>query len=141
MTKPDQPHITVSSGLRGFYAVHIARDEGGLWEPVETAPLAHPTFEAAEIDARQWAEMEGLPYHRPNSDKPLTFFHANPIIPNGQMALVMLTESGPDTIWIGPTAEVPAEALANADEAHVSPTTYTQLAAKLAATGKGVPFH
>lgn len=140
MTAPDR-HITVTSGLRGYYAVSVERTPDGLWEPIDIGMFAYDDFASAERDAKIWAKNEKLEYRPPNSGKPLSFFQSNPVIPAGYMALVKLTDTGPDSFWYGRMAEVPADSMGEADEAHVNPATYEQLAAKLAATGKGAFFH
>ena len=140
MTRP-KTYITITSGPNGFHPVKIRRLEDSSYVPVETGPLPSPTLAGAIEHGIAWADKEDLYFFEPGGKEGLFYFQANPVIPHGQMALVKLTEAGPETIWFGPTTEAPEDALQLADEAHVHSGTYAALAAKLESTGKGVPCH
>jgi hypothetical protein len=140
MTRPET-YITITSGPGGFHPIKVRLLEDNICVPVETGPLAAPSLAEAIEYGILWADEEDLCFFEPGDGKGLFHFHANAVIPKGMMALVKLTETGPETIWFGPTNETPEDALQLADEAHVHPDTYAALAAKLEATGKGVPCH
>lgn len=59
-TKATRNYVTVTSGLRGFFAVIVSVDEDGFEEPWITSPLSFDTYDRAADDARRWAEGEGL---------------------------------------------------------------------------------
>jgi hypothetical protein len=58
--------ITVTEGMSGFFAVHMwlnqEEDCGDFWEPYDSGIGRYATREEAEVEARQWAEMEGMEY-------------------------------------------------------------------------------
>lgn len=55
-------YITVTSGLRGYFAVLVEQGDDGFTEPVQSSPFAYPTKEEAEKDGRNWAASEELPF-------------------------------------------------------------------------------
>ncbi len=67
---PNPPdYITVTSGLRGFFCVYVVwetYDTGdgryAGYEPFLTSPISHDTREAAEVEAREWADAEGVEF-------------------------------------------------------------------------------
>jgi hypothetical protein len=56
-------YITVTSGIRGYFAVMI--DNG---EPHSTGIGSYETPEIAATEARSWAEAEGLRFIEPGKD-------------------------------------------------------------------------
>lgn len=58
--------ITVTEGMSGFFAVHMWYNtedfEYGFWEPYDTGIGRYANRELAVIEAKEWAEMEGLEY-------------------------------------------------------------------------------
>jgi len=64
-------------------------------------------------------------------------FLVNPLIPDGMMALVQIVDGHAEVIWYGPCRAVPETLFEQAEQTHVSQTTYDQIAAKAEATGKG----
>ena len=69
----------------------------------------------------------------------MNVFKVNPLLPDGVIALVVMTPMGVDTIWIGAMADTPEMEFNRADEAHVNERMYAQIAARAEATGKGIP--
>lgn len=60
--KKETYYITVTSGLRGYFAVLIAQEtETGFCEPVQTSPFSYNNYKKARQDAEIWAKAEGLP--------------------------------------------------------------------------------
>lgn len=60
MSPPRKPYyITITSGMRGWFAVMID-DNDGFPEPVQTGIGSYKTSEGAMREAREWAEAEGL---------------------------------------------------------------------------------
>lgn len=53
-------YITVTHGLRGYFAVMVVRDPDGFEEPMQTSPVTGRTREDAVKDAIAWAEAEGM---------------------------------------------------------------------------------
>lgn len=70
------PYITVSSGLRGFYAVLVVWEEqGGYEEPYMTGPGSYATEKEAVPEAVAWARDEGIAFKLQGYDdkgKPLS---------------------------------------------------------------------
>ena len=56
--------ISVTSGMRGFFAVMLwwNPEYGGFWEPWQSGIGSYATEEEAIVDAKEWAEAEGLEY-------------------------------------------------------------------------------
>lgn len=59
--KKEKYHITVSRGMRGYFAVMLAEDEDGFIEPVQTSPITCRTYAEAKRDAEMWAAAEMIP--------------------------------------------------------------------------------
>lgn len=56
-------YVSVTSGMRGFFAVLLTWDaEGRFYEPWNTGIGSYESSEEAAVEARQWAEAEGLEY-------------------------------------------------------------------------------
>jgi len=58
--------ITVTSGVSGFFAVHMwlnteEKDLGPFWEPYDTGFGRYATREEAAREAKQWALSEDMP--------------------------------------------------------------------------------
>lgn len=72
MAASQRPYVTVTSGMRGHYAVLMwfndEDDHGnkieGFWEPLQTGDGSYRTTEGAEREARDWAQAEGLEFRR-----------------------------------------------------------------------------
>ena len=64
--KPDRKkmRVTVTHGLRGYFAVLLwwNPEYGGFWEPWESGIGSYTTKSAAEEEAKDWAEAEGVEY-------------------------------------------------------------------------------
>lgn len=63
----DKPnYVSVTHGMRGWFAVMLwwNPDLGGFWEPWQTGCGSYATPEEAEVEARAWAEDEGLEFKR-----------------------------------------------------------------------------
>jgi hypothetical protein len=59
-----KPYITVSSGMRGFYAVLMCWDKvDQFYEPYNTGIGSYKTKREAVIEAKEWADAEGVEYH------------------------------------------------------------------------------
>jgi hypothetical protein len=58
--------ITVTEGMSGWFAVHMwlneEEDFGPFWEPYDTGYARYTTREAAEDEAREWADQTGMEY-------------------------------------------------------------------------------
>lgn len=59
---PGYPHITVTNGMSGHFAVMIWWNPDGFPEPYNTADDRHPDKTSAIRDARIWAEAENLEF-------------------------------------------------------------------------------
>lgn len=59
-----EPYITVYKSISGWKAIHLwwNPDMGGFWEPWQTGIGYYATAMEAEVEARAWAEAEGLEY-------------------------------------------------------------------------------
>jgi hypothetical protein len=59
-----RPYVTVTSGMRGFFAVLLMwnPDHGGFWEPWTTSDSSFPTPDGAIEDAKAWADAEDLEF-------------------------------------------------------------------------------
>lgn len=64
-----KPYITITHGLRGYYAVHLYWNGDGFWEPWATGTGSYATQEEAEPEARRWALDEDVDF-MPPSPKP-----------------------------------------------------------------------
>lgn len=56
--------VTYQHGVRGYFAVLMVYDED-MHVPFNTGAESWRTPEFAEADARQWAEVEEIPYISP----------------------------------------------------------------------------
>lgn len=54
--------ISVSQGMSGHFAVLMAWNKEGFYEPWNTGFGRYSTREEAAREAREWAEAEGLEY-------------------------------------------------------------------------------
>jgi len=58
-----KPFVTVSSGMRGSFAVLVFWDkEGGIWDVWQTGIGSYPTALGAIQEAHDWADAEGLEF-------------------------------------------------------------------------------
>lgn len=62
--------ITVTQGLRGWFAVHITTDEDGCMAPESSGFGSFSSPEGAYEEAQAWAQCEGLPFVAVNSNQP-----------------------------------------------------------------------
>lgn len=58
----NKPYVTVTSGLRGYFAVLMWWNPEGFWEPWNTSDFSSSKYEDAVQDARDWAQAEGIEY-------------------------------------------------------------------------------
>lgn len=58
------PHITVTQGMSGWFAVMLwwNPEMGGFPEPYQTGIGRYCTREEAKIEAKEWSEAEGLEF-------------------------------------------------------------------------------
>lgn len=70
----------------------------------------------------------------------LNVFVKNAVVPDRHIALVVITDGQPETIWYGLVVDIPEAEFNRADEAHVSAWTYDRIAERAEATGKGYPL-
>lgn len=54
--------ISVSQGMRGHFAVLMAWNKEGFYEPWNTGFGSYATREEAALEAQQWAEAEELEF-------------------------------------------------------------------------------
>lgn len=61
----EYPHVTITHGMRGFFAVliHWNTDLGGFAEPWNSGIGSYRSSAEAEPEARGWAEAEGIPFY------------------------------------------------------------------------------
>lgn len=59
-----EPYITITSGMSGYFAVHLwwNTDLGGFYEPWETGIGRYATIEEAIEEARDWAINEEMQF-------------------------------------------------------------------------------
>jgi hypothetical protein len=55
-------YVTVTHGLRGYFAVLIIVEPNGFYEPYQTGIGIYNTREDAEPEAREWARNEEIEY-------------------------------------------------------------------------------
>lgn len=57
-------YVTVTCGIRGWFAVMMwwNQELGGFWEPWNTGDGSYATAREAEVDAKCWAEAEGIEF-------------------------------------------------------------------------------
>lgn len=55
-------YITVTRGMRGYFAVHVTWNLEGFWEPQQSGVGSYATAEEAEVEAKMWARSEGLEF-------------------------------------------------------------------------------
>jgi len=62
---PHAPFVTVSEGMRGWFAVVMwwNPDLGGFWEPWQTSPESFDEKQDAVESARNWAVADGLAFY------------------------------------------------------------------------------
>lgn len=59
--KPYAPYVTITSGLRGYFAVLVVWCENG-YEPWQSGIGSYKTREEAIPEAEDWAESEGIEF-------------------------------------------------------------------------------
>lgn len=60
-----RPYVTVTSGMRGWFAVLMTWNENdgdGFYEPEQTGVGSYASSELASREAKSWAEDEGVEY-------------------------------------------------------------------------------
>lgn len=70
-----KPHVTITRGIRGYYAVFLRWCEAtekhpGFWEPLNTGVGSYETAEEAAPEAIMWADAEGVEYRAPKDIEP-----------------------------------------------------------------------
>ncbi len=63
MAKP--PYITITNGLRGYFAVLVILSDDGFEEPGQTGVGSYKTAEEAIPEATSWARDEGIEFVSP----------------------------------------------------------------------------
>lgn len=58
-----EPYISVTKGMRGWFAVQYWWNPEGFTEPWTSSPISFSTKAEAEADAITWAEAEELECH------------------------------------------------------------------------------
>src|ERR1043166_7398834 len=53
-------YITVTSGMSGFFAVHVWWNPEGFWEPYQTGIGRYRTSAEAWTEARAWSESDAI---------------------------------------------------------------------------------
>jgi hypothetical protein len=56
------PYITITKGMRGWFAVMIWWNPEGFEEPYQTGIGSYKWPEQAEPEARDWADAEGIEF-------------------------------------------------------------------------------
>lgn len=64
--------IAVTSGMRGYFAVHMRVDESGCPGPECSGPGSYGSPDGAQREAREWAQSECIPYTYEGVDLPKT---------------------------------------------------------------------
>jgi hypothetical protein len=67
MSKENKPFITVTHGCSGYFAVLLTwevfdDDHDGCYTPEQTGIGRYADKDKAEIEAKEWAECEEIPY-------------------------------------------------------------------------------
>jgi hypothetical protein len=64
MNTPEHPdHISVTSGMSGYFAVHVSwNTEDECWEPYNTGLGRYKTYKEAADEGKRWAVDEGIEY-------------------------------------------------------------------------------
>jgi hypothetical protein len=60
MNEDRAPFVTVTSGMRGYFAVLMTCAEDGYWEPEQTGIGSYRTPDEAWREAQDWAVAEGI---------------------------------------------------------------------------------
>jgi len=77
MFNDGKAYVTVTSGMSGFFAVHVWLNKTEksfdkkeilppFWEPYDTGLGRYPNIEDAIIEAKEWAADLGLNFYLPN---------------------------------------------------------------------------
>lgn len=56
------PYVTISHGMRGYFAVLMHWHIDGFWEPLQSGVGSFKTSEGAVEEAKIWAESEEVRY-------------------------------------------------------------------------------
>jgi hypothetical protein len=59
------PYITITNGLRGYFAVLITLSDDGFEEPGQTGIGSYNTPQEAIPEAKSWANDEGIEFIDP----------------------------------------------------------------------------
>lgn len=59
-----RPHVTVTQGISGWFAVAVCWNDasGGFWEPENTGVGRYATREEAEAEGKEWAASEDVEF-------------------------------------------------------------------------------
>jgi len=62
-----KPYVSIYKSIAGWKAVMYwwNPELGGFWEPWNTGIGYYETAEQAKLEAKNWAEIEGIEYHEP----------------------------------------------------------------------------
>ncbi len=62
-------YVTVTRGLRGYFAVSVVWCDahGGFYEPLQSGMGSYNTEAGAIVEAKEWAECEGIEYRGPGN--------------------------------------------------------------------------
>lgn len=58
------PFVTVTFGMRGYFAVLMTWDEDGFWGPWQTGIGSYRTADEAFREAQDWARADGIEARR-----------------------------------------------------------------------------
>ena len=62
--------VTVTQGMRGWFAVHVTTDEDGCMAPESSGVGSFSSPEGAYEEAQAWAQCEGIPFVSVNNSQP-----------------------------------------------------------------------
>ena len=62
MNDMHKPYVTVTHGIRGYFAVMLVWNEAGFYEPWNSSPVTCATRAAAVTDGKFWADSEGVEF-------------------------------------------------------------------------------
>lgn len=71
MTQEHPDFVTITHGMRGYFAVHLSwnSDHGGFYEPWQSGFGSYATPQEAEPEARRWAETEEIEFKAPDYEE------------------------------------------------------------------------
>ena len=57
-----QPYVTITHGMRGYFAVLVSWNPEGFWEPEQSGIGSYEWPEQAEPEAKDWANAEEIKF-------------------------------------------------------------------------------